>query len=391
MSERMKRIAIITAIILVSALSAGAKKHTSAGISITDLRFDIKDEETVEVTFGVGVAEKTVKRGHILIITPTLRNGENMCELPFFSVEGKASKAIVQRRMMADGSVQDKSALTLANGGTAIYRAVFPYDYWMESAHLDLDGADTGCCSSSQIELGTIAREVLVTKGYDIVYVPVNVPLKPKLSTADRLAADYPFLVPAPAGVAQWGAETDDSTLVGMQDRENSITIYFHQGDCRIDHSYRGNNESLVKLVAAVGAVQESKDSRITRVLVAGFASPEGTADLNDRLSRERAMALKSFLDDKSTVYGDMVTIYNGREDWEGLRKLVAESDMEYRQEVLDIIDNTPVWDSRRQFGRRGKLMDLHGGKPYRYIFKNFFPLLRNAAYIKVYYENTIQ
>jgi hypothetical protein len=74
--------------------------------------------------------------------------------------------------------------------------------------------------------------------------------------------------------------------------------------------------------------------------------------------------------------------------DWYALRRMVAESDMPEKGKVLDIIDNTPIWDAGRNVGRHGELMRLSGGEPYRYMLRNFFPNLRNAAYIRAYYEN---
>ena len=41
----------------------------------------------------------------------------------------------------------------------------------------------------------------------------------------------------------------------------------------------------------------------------------------------------------------------------------------------------------RRKWVALGLLMKLNGGKPYHYMKQHFFPKLRNAGYIKVFYE----
>lgn len=79
----------------------------------------------------------------------------------------------------------------------------------------------------------------------------------------------------------------------------------------------------------------------------------------------------------------NLFELYNGREDWEGLRRLVAASDMEYRQEVLEIIDAYTI----EQQERKAKLKQLADGKPYAYMLENFYPSLRNAGYLQVYYD----
>lgn len=59
------------------------------------------------------------------------------------------------------------------------------------------------------------------------------------------------------------------------------------------------------------------------------------------------------------------------------------------RERVLDIIDNCPVWDSRNRIGRNTLLKRLDGGTAFRYMAENIFPMLRNGAFIRVYYSNT--
>lgn len=60
---------------------------------------------------------------------------------------------------------------------------------------------------------------------------------------------------------------------------------------------------------------------------------------------------------------------------------------MDFRQQVLHIIDTAPGWDAKKKVGRLGLLMEFNGGKPYHYMKQHFFPKLRNAGYIKVFYE----
>ena len=47
------------------------------------------------------------------------------------------------------------------------------------------------------------------------------------------------------------------------------------------------------------------------------------------------------------------------------------------------IIDTYGVYQ-----GREVELMRLKGGRPYNYMFEHFFPLLRSAGYIRIFYES---
>lgn len=55
---------------------------------------------------------------------------------------------------------------------------------------------------------------------------------------------------------------------------------------------------------------------------------------------------------------------------------------MQYKDEVLEIINTVPVMR-----GREKRLMDLKWGHPYNYMMDHFFPKLRNAGYIRIFYE----
>ena len=62
---------------------------------------------------------------------------------------------------------------------------------------------------------------------------------------------------------------------------------------------------------------------------------------------------------------------------------------MRYREEVLHVLDNTPVFvfDARGRVvdGRKKRLMDLYGGRPYKYMLKVFFPDLRSSIGVTLY------
>ena len=110
----------------------------------------------------------------------------------------------------------------------------------------------------------------------------------------------------------------------------------------------------------------------ITGIGITGYASPEATWQHNLNLTRKRAEGMQRYLM-KSYRLGNVPVTAEGKgEDWAGLRKSVAESDMSYRNEILSIIDNYGVFNSREK-----RLMELGAGEPYRYMLQHLFPLLR--------------
>ena len=223
------------------------------------------------------------------------------------------------------------------------------------------------------------------------VSVPVPVPeveirtvvVEEKISTGDKLAQSYPYITPY-----EKFREPRDSEPLSVEERKHAITVHFVQGSYVVSESYGDNRQALADIMSSIRILENSADSEVAAVVVAGFTSPEGNYEANQRLAARRAEAVKAYILNRSGVRSDQVSVYAGGIDWQGLRMLAEASDMPSRQAVLDIIDNTPVWDAQRQVGRHGELMRLGGGDPYRYMLREFFPKMRNAAYIKVYYRN---
>ena len=230
-----------------------------------------------------------------------------------------------------------------------------------------------------------------------------------QVSTGDQLAQKYSFVAPVtdfekaretpygqlfdynmPLNMGKGATTSKQSEIENFinETREGSVSIYFLQGRSDIDRNMSNNNAKLVELISSVRTLAASNDSRISRIVIAGFASPEGSLSLNNKLAWDRAVAVKNFLLQNSNINTDVVHIYNGSVDWTGLRELVAQSGMHQKDQIINIINNVPVWDSYSNEGRHSALMRVGGGEPYRYMLREFFPKLRQAAYIKVYYEN---
>lgn len=61
---------------------------------------------------------------------------------------------------------------------------------------------------------------------------------------------------------------------------------------------------------------------------------------------------------------------------------MVASSDMPYRDEVLDILHNTPEWIIKGGAvvdGRKRRLGMLRGGRAWWYMYEHFFPEMRSS------------
>lgn len=181
---------------------------------------------------------------------------------------------------------------------------------------------------------------------------------------------------------------------VRARETADSVYVYYRAGYRYVELDYRDNRVNLSRFVAAIRHAADTGD--LERVVIRSGASPDGTQRANDRLVKLRADSLAAYLVRAAGISADLVEKQPAGILWDRLRERVSASDMPYRDEVLYILDNEPLWtfdEKNRVVGSRKKtLMDLHGGRPYNYMLCRFFPDLRNGAlallYVKASEEN---
>lgn len=363
---------ILTLAVIVSALSV--QVSAQGGISVRDLNIAQRGEQ-VEITFELDAA--SMRRGQSATFVPVLVTGDARTELPAITVEGKGAAVAAKRR----GLESADSVPAFRAGSPAKYSVELPFDLFDNGSVLMLEGTSCVCgvegtlepvvLAENFVEAGRIFRE-------PVYYVR-------ELTAGEEMEEKFSFV-----------ANIDEFEAMAHVDRDEyinsnwdrSLTIYFHQGKSGIDSDFRNNAKTLGDITEAIKTIQASENAKISHIVLAGYASPEGAVQLNQKLGYDRAVSLRSYIVKNTGVDASLIDIHNGGVDWLGLRAAVEESDMPGRQEVLDIIDNVPIWDPKVGKGRHGTLMRLNGGRTYNYMMKNIFPDLRNATYIRIYYEN---
>jgi outer membrane protein OmpA-like peptidoglycan-associated protein len=372
------------------ALSVGGALAQTGRRSVeaADIRMTRTDGQvTVEFTLETG--RRVARAGHNQVIDPVLQSGGEERRLPSVIIRGRRSEVIDLRHELGGGERSGEPAAgTLRAGESFDYAVTVPYESWMSGSQLIFEGTSVGCCTAEELAPELIAANVLYAEPVIETQV-VEIPAPAAPSTGERLAVQYPFVAPAadfaPFEQALHNPRQNSLTEQAITGaREGSISVFFAQGISAVDRNFGDNNRNLVELISVVRALTEAGDSEIAAIVIAGFTSPEGGAALNDRLAWNRAVAVKEFLVANTGVDSQRVRVFNGGDDWAGLRELVDRSDLYPRQRLLEIIDRTPTTGD----ARLGELKRVDGGRPWQYMEANFFPRLRQAAYIKVYYEN---
>lgn len=365
--NKMKIYILLTLTLLISSMvSAQDVEITNSSVK--------KSGNNIIVTFDAKIGK--VSTNEIFTIIPVLWNSKNEQALAPLVVAGRNKRLSLARlqRVKSDMVFADYNAVEGKDKSTTSYECVFPFQDWMNDIALRIDKNIQKCCSKEML-----APQSISSNNMKPIYTPFT-PLydvdaeKAFIEEFKYQNEKYSFLASTGGGK---NAQT--SARLSAKDNEN-LAINFEQGKATVDMSTVENRESMKRLKEAVILISMDENVELDGLIVYGVASPEGSVTFNEQLSRKRAEVFVNYLED--IVPRRNIKIKNIGENWNGLRSLVAESNMDYKDEVLAIIDtkhsNLDIKES--------KLKELRGGAPYSHLANNFYPLIRQGSYVQVLY-----
>lgn len=347
----MNKLSFILSFYFAYSLTAQAIEQ----IKIIDTQF-YKSGDSLHVSMRLETNQAIAPRSYSVTITPELSNQQNRLLLDAINVETRTSAILDSRNKNAT----TKLSKTFARGEEIAFAQTIPFASWMYDANIRLNIEVNGCCKTIQYPFIWIKEPVLSTSHIMPVY-----------TAASALTPVY------------------DETLYMFDFGHNDLIIDFKQSITTIDTTLFSNYQTLNLILNSIDSIQSSGDKMLSGIEITGYASPEGTTQNNKRLGEARALALKQYIKMHHPDLREMdFALNNGAVNWPGLEKMVTASDMPYKKEVLDIIQNVPAEiDLQNNTSRKKQLMDLRGGVPYNYMYTHFFPKLRNACYISVFYK----
>ena len=357
----------------------------SGGVIFENQAFEERDG-FLYLSFRVHVSSLAVTKCTAMRVFPELvGSGGTVYYFPYIEVMGKNRSKMNKRRYKLIGKKQ-MSAFehpymqvnvkpktdTLLN-----YEISVPYEEWMTGGALVLRQEMISCRNEhrlfTHVLSGRLGDEVAAA-GSQWRYVPVpddsfgqRSPYSQNLSGINPLAVNVSVALATPADIGR------ERNVQGV------AYLDFPVGRVDIQPNFRNNGQELRKLKTTLADVCENADVvGVLGLSITGYASPEGSYELNERLARNRTAALRDYIarNYNLPINGADIEISSVGEDWDGLKKIVEASFMPYREEVLNIIEFYGVWD-----GREKHLMNLAGGQPYRMMLKEFFPQLRRVEY----------
>ena len=176
-----------------------------------------------------------------------------------------------------------------------------------------------------------------------------------------------------------------------VHERSDRTRLSYGFRETGLDTANMRNSYSIRKLQSFFDGVRQTPDVSVKKVVITSFASMEGDVISNKRFVSERNTTARNLVKNLSGLPDSLIICTEGGVAWEQLRDSVDRSDMQYREEILYIIDNYPeeTWqDGTLVDSRRKRLMDFQGGEPYRYLRARFFPHFRYSRIRIIYTGN---
>ncbi|MDR0541877.1 MAG: DUF3868 domain-containing protein [Dysgonamonadaceae bacterium] len=344
--------AIAFLLLLVISPTVFSQNSLQNGIQVQNMRKRYAKKE-LEVHFDIVLRGIEVSSDNQLVLSPIVQTpAGKTVPLPEIIINGKRKHDLYKRSQKLQGK-QIRPAVydvSIAPGG-ALYRTI-PYEVTLElteemaDADLYIVSDLCGCGGSKKDFFKRLIEKPFIEQD-QMDYIPL-----------------VSFLIPPKE-------EVKERSAIG------EAYLSFEQGKWNIVPDLYDNPQELKKIKTSLDFIREEPTAVITGMTIKAYASPEGNFDDNLVLSKSRARALLEYVQKQSSLYSVNVFSEGYGEDWDRLTELIkADYTMPDKEQVLNIIRTVGVFD-----GREKQLMDLAGGRSYRYMLKNLFPLLRRSYY----------
>lgn len=336
--------AIISAIFSLLALSSafGENPTYSSALSLT--------EGMLNVDIDFNISEIPLKSCESAIVTPYISNGDRRMDLESFGVYGR--RAYIQHERGNDRAVAGETPAKAlkAGGGAPVYnyRALVDYQNWFDGATLGVNISKYGCAGAYSGPLETSGES--------------SVWLAPTLHTGN-LSDILIYVQP----------EADPVKVRELSGRAN---VEFQVNKTILLEDFRNNYAELSAIRSSIDSVRNDKDITVTSMAIKGFASPEGSYDNNVRLAKGRTEAVVAYVERLYAFPKGFIKTSSDPEDWSGLREWVEKSNIQHKDGILAIIDDTALApDPRDQ-----KIRQTYP-EEYAMLLNMVYPSLRHTDY----------
>lgn len=324
---------IIISLLLAAAVQVFGQEHN---IERNGNRLDI--DLTVDLT------QTTVGKNRMTVYTPRVVNGQDTLDLSSVGIMGRRRYIFYKRNENLYPEVLGNENHMSRNApDSLVWAESLPYRGWMNGAHLELCTRTYGCCDD-------MIEEQVALLGRYKVYEPTFRWLTPRQENPK------------------------------IRHIEGSAYIDFVVSEIQIRTDYRNNRREIGKILAGIDSLKADGDITLDSLFIKGFASPESPYDNNTALAKGRTQALKDYVSQLYSFPQGFIRTDYEPEDWAGLRRFVEESNINFKEEILAIIDSQLEPDPKEW-----KLKSTYPAQ-YKFLLDVCYPALRHSDY-RIWYR----
>jgi hypothetical protein len=342
----MKKAYILSAVFAALSLNLPAQT-VNGGVGVSDAKVS-REGNSILLEMALDIPKEIVTKYQSMAITPIITNGTEEARFPYVLVNGKNKSRMYKRKEKFDYTrlIENPPAEVVDvdrkyKGGTVDYSAGVVYEPWMDNASVNVEYLVSSCAGASQRNVANIVMA------------------KP----AKEVPAIVPVVEPTPE-------------LAPVHYISGTAYLDFPVGSSDIIHSYKNNRSELQSVDDALSRLKNNPKSEITGLTVTGYASPDGRYTENEKLAHDRAISFVRHIQSRYNIPIQFSNVKSVAEDWETFRKMVADSNLANKNEILSIIDGTAAFDAKESQLRR-----LDGGNTWKALSDTILPRLRRVDY----------
>lgn len=330
------------------------EKGTGNTIAIEDVDLGRVTNDSLGLRLTFTLMGPSVRRQRVVTLTPRLIAGNDSVDFPSVVLHGKWAYLADSR----SGALHDDNDMLFRARdaySTLPYAKAIAYEAWMDNAQLKMVATEGNDCGS-----------VFYTNSR-FMYA--------------RASAGDPFVQEAAPSTDSYVTDTMAVTVQGgVRHFQGTAYIDFPLNSTEILPDYHDNASELAKIQSTIDSIARSSGNLLQRIMLKGYASPEGSYAANEALARGRVHSLREYLTRNIVPDTIPVSVDYEPEDWAGLRRYIEQSQLPERDAVLKLMDVNLHPDE--------KLARIAKAYPalYKHLLDEVFPRLRHTDYILDYF-----
>lgn len=331
---------IFLALLLCPLLSLAGIKYDESSLQVQNVK-TVKSGQNLDVSMDLNYTGFPIKSNQELKVTPVLRSGANVCELPSAIFAGHNRYNYYLRN--------EDNVMNLYHAGKkamAPYSVQVPFQPWMNNCELIMAYQVNACCGNTAAAFETPIQNVRFTPPS---YEPVFAYIEP---VAEK---------------------------VKIRNVKGTAYIDFVVNRTEINPEYRRNKSELAKITNTINLVKDDPDVTLKSMAIKGYASPEGPYENNVRLAKGRTEALEAYVQNVYKFPDGFITTSSDPANFAGLKAYLDTNSVAEKAGILDILAS-----DLEPFAKNKKIQTTYP-QEYAWLLKNVYPSLRKSDYTVEY------